>query len=43
MRVHVLYLGIAVLSGLVLAQPPATRDLHLRGDRFQPLRENAAG
>src|SRR5437870_1574532 len=37
MRVHVLYLGIAVLSGLALAQPPATRDLHLRGDRFQPL------
>jgi len=37
MRVHVLYLGIAVLSGLALAQAPATRDLHLRGDRFQPL------
>src|SRR5256885_2382695 len=37
MRVHVLYPGIAVLSGLALAQPPATRDLHLRGDRFQPL------
>ena len=37
MRVHLLYLGIAVLSGLALAQAPATRDLHLRGDRFQPL------
>jgi len=37
MRVHVLYVGIAVLSGLALAQAPATRDLHLRGDRFQPL------
>ena len=37
MRVHILYLGIAVLSGLALAQAPATRDLHLRGDRFQPL------
>jgi len=37
MRVHVLYLGIAVLFGLALAQAPATRDLHLRGDRFQPL------
>jgi 4-carboxymuconolactone decarboxylase len=37
MRVHVLYLGIAVLSGLALAQAPTTRDLHLRGDRFQPL------
>ena len=37
MRVHVLYLGMAILSGLALAQAPATRDLHLRGDRFQPL------
>jgi 4-carboxymuconolactone decarboxylase len=37
MRVHVLYLGIAVLFGLALTQAPATRDLHLRGDRFQPL------
>ena len=37
MRVHLLYLGIAVLFGLALAQAPATRDLHLRGDRFQPL------
>jgi len=32
-----LHLGIAVLAGLGLAQLPATRDLHLRGDRFQPL------
>ena len=37
MRVHVVYLGIAVLSGLALAQAPAVRDLHLRGDRFHPL------
>ena len=37
MRVHILYLGIAVLSGLALAQAPSARDLHLRGDRFQPL------
>src|SRR5215471_19284332 len=37
MRVHVLYVGIAVLSGLALAQAPATRDLNLRGDRFTPL------
>jgi 4-carboxymuconolactone decarboxylase len=37
MRVHVLYLGIAVLFGLPPAQAPATRDLHLRGDRFRPL------
>src|SRR5215471_15665568 len=36
MRIH-LHLGIAVLAGLGLAQLPATRDLHLRGDRFQPL------
>src|SRR5438034_1156508 len=35
MRVHLFYLGIAVLFGL--AQAPATRDLHLRGDRFRPL------
>jgi len=37
MRVQVVYLGIAVLSGLALAQAPAVRDLHLRGDRFRPL------
>ena len=37
MRIHVFYLGIAVASGLALAQGPAARDLHLRGDRFQPL------
>jgi 4-carboxymuconolactone decarboxylase len=37
MRVHLFYLGIAVLFGLALTQAPATRDLHLRGDRFQPL------
>ena len=37
MRVHVLYLGVACVFGLALAQAPATRDLKLRGDRFQPL------
>ena len=37
MRIHVLYLGVAALLGLALAQAPATRDLRLRGDRFQPL------
>jgi 4-carboxymuconolactone decarboxylase len=37
MRVHVLYLGVAVLPNLALAQAPGARDLHLRGDRFQPL------
>jgi 4-carboxymuconolactone decarboxylase len=36
-RVHLLYLGAAALFGLALAQAPATRDLRLRGDRFQPL------
>jgi 4-carboxymuconolactone decarboxylase len=37
MRVHVVYLGVASLLGLALAQAPATRDLRLRGDRFRPL------
>jgi 4-carboxymuconolactone decarboxylase len=37
MRAHVVYLGIAVLLGLAMAQAPATRDLRLRGDRFRPL------
>ena len=29
--------GILIWAGLALGQPPATRDLHLRGDRFKPL------
>ncbi len=37
MRVHIVYLGVAVLLGLAMAQAPATRDLRLRGDRFRPL------
>jgi 4-carboxymuconolactone decarboxylase len=37
MRAHVIYLAIAVLVGLAMAQAPATRDLRLRGDRFRPL------
>jgi 4-carboxymuconolactone decarboxylase len=37
MRVHVLYLAVAAMSGLALAQAPTTRDLHLRGGRFRPL------
>jgi 4-carboxymuconolactone decarboxylase len=37
MRAHVIYLAIAVLLGLAMAQAPATRDLRLRGDRFRPL------
>ena len=41
MRVHVLYLGVAVLFGLALAQAPATRNLNLRGDRFRPLTYDA--
>lgn len=37
MRLPVSCIGIAVLASLALAQAPATRDLHLRGDRFKPL------
>jgi 4-carboxymuconolactone decarboxylase len=37
MRAHVIYLAVAVLLGLAMAQAPATRDLRLRGDRFRPL------
>jgi 4-carboxymuconolactone decarboxylase len=37
MRTHVVWLGIAVLLGLAMAQAPTTRDLRLRGDRFKPL------
>jgi 4-carboxymuconolactone decarboxylase len=29
--------GMLIWAGLALAQAPATRDLHLRGDRFKPL------
>ena len=37
MRTHVVWLVVAVLVGLAMAQAPATRDLRLRGDRFKPL------
>ena len=37
MRLTAISIGIAVLSGLAIAQAPATRDLQLRGDRFKPL------
>ncbi len=37
MGIHVVSIGAAVLLGLAMAQAPATRDLHLRGDRFKPL------
>ena len=37
LRLHVVCIGIAVVSGVAMAQAPVTRDLHLRGDRFRPL------
>lgn len=37
MRLQVISTGIALLSGLVSGQAPASPDLHLRGDRFKPL------
>lgn len=37
MRLSVSCIALAVLSSLAFAQAPATRDLHLRGDRFKPL------
>jgi len=37
MRTHVVWLAVAVLVGMAMAQAPATRDLRLRGDRFKPL------
>ena len=29
--------GLCVIVGLALAQAPSNPDLHLRGDRFEPL------
>ena len=29
--------GLLTWAGLAIAQAPASRDLHLRGDRFEPL------
>lgn len=37
MRLPAVFLGILAMLGSVNAQAPATRDLHLRGGRFQPL------
>jgi len=37
MRLPPLFAGIFVILGVVNAQAPTTRDLHLRGDRFRPL------
>src|SRR5437868_5998907 len=37
MRLRAISAGIAILSGLALAQAPAVPDIHLRGDRFKPL------
>jgi 4-carboxymuconolactone decarboxylase len=37
MRLPAVGIGILVMLGVVNAQAPTTRDLHLRGDRFAPL------
>jgi 4-carboxymuconolactone decarboxylase len=37
MRFRIAYAAVVVLSGVAIAQAPAPRDLHLRGDRFKPL------
>jgi len=37
MRFQVIPIGIVILSCAAVAQAPAVRDLHLRGDRFAPL------
>jgi 4-carboxymuconolactone decarboxylase len=37
MRLPAVTTGILAILGIVNAQAPTTRDLHLRGDRFKPL------
>ena len=37
MRLQAICIALALSAGLAIAQAPATRDLHLRGDRFKPL------
>jgi 4-carboxymuconolactone decarboxylase len=37
MRLPAVITGILAILGIVNAQAPTTRDLHLRGDRFKPL------
>jgi 4-carboxymuconolactone decarboxylase len=37
MRLHFVCTSVVLLAGLVMAQNPASPDLHLRGDRFKPL------
>jgi 4-carboxymuconolactone decarboxylase len=37
MRLQAVCIALALSAGLTIAQAPATRDLHLRGDRFKPL------
>jgi len=37
MRLPAVIAGILAILGIVNAQAPTTRDLHLRGDRFKPL------
>lgn len=41
MRLPTVCVGILVILGIVNAQAPTTRDLHLRGGRFQPLSYDA--
>jgi 4-carboxymuconolactone decarboxylase len=41
MRLPAVLAGILVILGIVNAQAPTTRDLHLRGGRFQPLTYDA--
>ena len=37
MRLQAVCIALALSAGFAIAQAPATRDLHLRGDRFKPL------
>jgi 4-carboxymuconolactone decarboxylase len=37
MRLQAVCIALALSAGLAISQSPATRDLHLRGDRFKPL------
>ena len=37
MRLQAVCIALALSAGLAISQAPATRDLHLRGDRFKPL------
>jgi len=37
MRLQAVCIALALSAGLAISQAPATRELHLRGDRFKPL------